>query len=57
MTENISDNHMNTSPIEKIHTQVEVLNSFLKVSQLIVHEIFFNFNAGNICQQGCVKVA
>lgn len=36
---------MNTSPLEKIHTQVEVLNGSLKVSHLIVHKFFFYFNA------------
>jgi hypothetical protein len=43
---------MNTSPVVKIHTRVEELNGSLKVSQLIVHEIFFNFNASKTGEGG-----
>jgi hypothetical protein len=49
MTENISNNHINTSPAVQIYDRVEELNHSLKVSQLIVHKIFYNFNAGNRC--------
>jgi hypothetical protein len=38
---------MKTSPVIKIYIRVKELNRSLKVSQLIVHEIFYNFNAGN----------
>jgi len=43
---------MNTSPVVKMHTRVDKLNSSLKVSQLIVHEILFNFNASKTDEGG-----
>lgn len=39
---------MNTSPVVKIRMRVQNLNRSLDVSQLIVYEIFHNFNAETV---------